>query len=351
MDLRTAIQRAAKFAPTGKAAPELLRAVRLLPSSEGHPSRLFATGGHVGVLVDVEGVELPPAVLPLDPLRKAIKGAASVDAVARADVGEMFDVVVTSKATRERSSYRIQGWDPSRFPGFPMFPTIDQMDYVAQWDAVKGVIHAVGTDAMKPELQVIAFGSGWVQASDRDRIARQYVDVPWRGYIHADVFRGWPRGEVHAYVDDTYSWWRVGGELRYGVVQRGNRFHERFDAHLPRVWEGARVVVDRVRLRDGIARALDVSAWKTVGVELGSRGIVVRGYNDGVESDVQHEVEVPVLTSHGESAAKLLYGKYLLEAVDAAPTSRLRIGYHPDPNGLIRIESGPLVQVIWPSPA
>lgn len=351
MNLRMAIQRAARFAPSGKAAPELLKAVRLLPRSDGHPARLFATGGHVGVLVDVEGIDLPPAVLPLEPLKKAIKGATSVDAVLRADVGEAFDVVVTSKATREQSRYRIQGWDPDRFPGFPMFPTVDQMSRVAQWDNIKSVLHAVGTDPLKPELQVVAFGPGWVQASDRNRIARRYAKVPWRGFIHADVFRSWPQGDAYAYVDDTYSWWRVGGELRYGVVQRTNRFHERFDSHFPHIWEGDRLVVDQVRFRDGVARALDVSKWKTVGLKLGPEGIVVRGYNEGIETDVQHEARIPIVSCNGAPVEKLILGKYLLEGIDATSTTRLRIGYHLDPKGPIRIESGPLVQVIWPSPA
>ena len=111
------------------------------------------------------------------------------------------------------------------------------------------------------------------------------------------------------------------------------------------------MVVDQVRLRDGVSRALDVSRWKTVGVDLGSQGIVVRGYNEGVESDVQHEATIPVVSCEGEKASKLILGKYLLEAIDATSTTRLRIGYHLDPNGPIRIESGPLVQVIWPSPA
>jgi hypothetical protein len=349
MRLKAAIERAIKFVPRGKNVPPTLQAVRMLPAVGEHPARLYSTAGHIGILVDVT-CDLPNAVIPVAALRKLVKESKTVDAIGEAGPGQ-FEFSVTTKGSGENVTYTINGGDIDNFPGFPAIPAVGNNFAPSNWGDVLKVLHAVGKDDQKPDLQTVWFQPNLVVATDLLRVACADVSGSWAGHVSGDVFRGWPKGEVLTHWTQTYAYFRIGAELRFAALQPDCRYHAGAMKYLEAEPKHS-AVVDATLLGETVRRALDVSPWKMVSFDFGDTCLTVRGYHKAreQESDAIFEAQVPyVFRSEGMDQEMLVNGKYLATSLKVVDTPHVRLRYNA-PGEPLQIESGRIRLGLWPSP-
>lgn len=350
MELKAAIERAVRFCPRVKSAPVTLKAVRLVPAYGDFPPRIYSTAGHLGVLVDVE-CSLPNALIPAEALRKIVKEAKSVDAIEEEKLG-VFRFRVTAKGSGEEMTYSVNGGDLDNFPGYPGIPLDSKFSPVPQWSQVLKVLHAVGKEAHKPDLQTVRFHPEYVVATDDNRTVRVDVAGEWSGFVPADVFRSWPRGvEVSTFWDTNHAFFRVGEEVRFAAVQPPSQVHDR-RAEAVRQPAPYSVVVDTVQFGEVVRRALDVSPWKLVALDLGPTAMTVRGFhkNREVEAEAAFEAQVDyVRRDGGQNVELLVNAKYLAEELKVIDTPRVLFRYEAA-NKPIQLQSGWVSIELWPSP-
>jgi hypothetical protein len=347
MLLKEAIQRASKFSAKGKDAPAILRALRLIPSYQGQPARLYAANGMVGVIVDV-GQELPNMVLPVDPLVKLCRDITGV--VSIEDKGNAKAVItVAGKAARDQSTYTLNGLAPSEFPGFPGVPEKFTRLNRYQWGTIQKVIHAAGKDDAEPEFMNVSFRPTVVEATDRSRAARAEIPGPWFGLVPAQLFKHWPKSEDVACVFTEHAcFWKIGEELRFAFIQQSKKYPA-LEKLIPEIHEGWWMVLERVSLLETVKKAADMSPTASIVLDFGLMGLTVRAdAREGVNFEAKLNAGLGI--PQGQCALYteiLLDGKLLGEALKVMETPRVKLCYGKSGEPL-RLESGGLVECLWP---
>lgn len=348
MLLSDAIQRAAKFVVKKRGAPAILRALRFIPSYQGQPARIFATDGLSGIIVDV-GQELPNMVLPVEPLLKLCRNITGI--VGMEDKGNAVGVVtVAGKVARDQSVYTLQGLPLGEFPGFPAIPEKFTRLTTHQWAAIQKVVHAAATDESRPALMNVCFRSTAVEAFNRWLLARVDICGPWLGLVPARLFQAWPESSVgECTFTEHYCFWKMEDELRFAVLQNRSDYPD-LSQLIPEEHDGCWMVVHRKPLIEAIKKAADMSPTGSVFFNFGPMGLRVR--TDAPEgTDFEVELKVAIGIPVGQIAqyvGVLLSGKFLLQALQAMDTPRVKLCYGKSPQDPLRIESGCLVECLWP---
>lgn len=348
MLLAEAIQDASRFVCKGKAAPAILRALRLIPSYQGQPARLYATDGITGIIVDV-GQELPNMVLPADPLVKVRRDILAIRSVE--DTGNaVAEIEVVGKASKDPSTYTLEGLPPSEFPGFPAIPQTFTELSPYQWRTIQKIVHAAGKDETKPELMNISFRPTAVEATDRCRVARAEVPGPWSGLVPANLFRHWPKSvKVECAFTDYHAFWRIDGEeLRFAVIQRSEKYPP-LEKLIPEDHAGWWIVLQTNALAEMVKKAADMSPTKSVVLDFGLRGLTVRAHTrEGSTFEGQLHAALGIPSEcYAQYTELLINGKMLGEVLKVVETPKVKLCYG-KPQEPLRLESGGLIECLWP---
>lgn len=341
MDLKTGIERVVKVCPKAKAA-EAHQHVRTIPITDGK-SMLYATDGIRSSLVTVDCV-LPDLLLPSPDLAKVTKDPGEVEVV---QVGYGKVELRTDKAT-----YQLRGSNFDKFPPPPPVPSSDQFFYAEAWESVSKVFHAAATEKDNPELAVVSFDQGIVEATDKCRFARVEVvgSYPWAGLVPAATFKSFPKGGVWASFTATHAFFWIGDEIRASLLARSATFPDTAGG-IPRKHPGPWVLVSTSDLRAAVRQGTKVSGLGLIAIEIKSEGrpvVTVRAWQErGAEAAYEGRVEVLHDADDDSDAVALVNGKYVDQILKQATTPNVKVAYGgmSDP---VRFESGPLVACVWP---
>lgn len=358
MILADAFRRVLKFCPrvtkVNAGDPTLLSAVRLEPAREGRKARAYALSGAMGIAVDVDGEgPFPDVVLDATVLRSALKGKSQIASIQELPNGV---VALDVESAKQIVSYKIPGGMISTFPFFPdpapgtIFMPLPGFEY-----AIDPIARHASADDSRPELTVLAFGPGYVDATDLSRYAR--LITSWEfftGHVPLPVFQAWPAGDVEAAWLPPYLYFRVAGELRFGTPREPGRFHDKMAAYLRDELPGA-VVVAAADLRDLAERSAKISPWGVIVLELSPTGCVARSYLPERQraGEASCEAEIPAVHDYGCALRSPVFvtvaARFLAAAVASTPTPRVRISYR-DAVSPLRLDAGALSVLLWPSP-
>jgi DNA polymerase III sliding clamp (beta) subunit (PCNA family) len=346
MLLAEAIAVAARFVGKGK-APAILQALRLIPSCSGQPARLYATDGYVGVIVTV-GQELPNMVLPVEQLTKIRRDVVGISHVE--DQGNAVAVIRVMGKNKKAATYTLKGMAPSEFPGFPAIPENFTALHPFHWETIRKVVHAVGKDVSKPELMNLNFRPTAVEATDHHRVARAEVTGNWGGLVPARLFQNCARAyNVEYAFTGSHCFWRMRkDELRFAALQVFPNYPD-LEKIIPEEHQGWSMTVEVKCLLEMVKKAADMSPTASVVLDFGLMGVTVKAY---AKRGVAFEGPVPGVMSlpWGENAryvTLMLDGKYFVQALKAVITPRVRLCYG-QPDDPVRIESGGLIECLWP---
>jgi hypothetical protein len=345
------IRRALRFCPKGSKAPPLAQAVRLVPKTAAAPAHVYAISGAVGIRVDVEG-DVPDVVLAAGTVRSALKGASELEGVEEVGTGT---VILHVRSRAGVVDYKVPGGVVSTFPLFPPVPTEDLFQALPGFRyAVQAVAPAAGKDAKRPELGVLHFEHGYVEATDLARLCR--LETRWNltGHVPAEVVAGWPADVevVSGVVSDPYLFLRVGSELRCAALREPGRYHAKMATYLGEDMPGVVALAARDMI-DAAKRSLDVSPWGVVVLDLTGERCVARSYMPDRKKVDEASCEVTVRSPRpavgGTTAQVIVSARYLADALAAACTPLVVLRYR-DAVSPLRVESGPVVTCVWPSP-
>jgi hypothetical protein len=347
MELKAAIERAVRFCPKGKTTLATLQAVRFAPQSNNCPSVIYSTSGHLGTIVELRDVDLPNALLPVGALRKAIKSAKSVDSIREIRPG-VLELVVTAKKSKEQMPYEIECGDIANFPGYPDVPPPMRFQPIPGWDSVLKVVAATGKAAHKPDLKLVRFHSQHVTATDLEWLIRLNRPLGWDGWLLADVFRTWPRGEVQVAWEPPYAFFRIGEETRFAALQPETRYQDAFGRYCQYVPKH-HVVLSRIVLEDTIKRAQDVSPWKMVMMDFGDTSVTVRAFARNREADAEASFAayIPYERANIVPMQVLIDSTILVEILKLVESPMLRFRIEA-PGQPLQVESGDLQFVLNP---
>jgi DNA polymerase III sliding clamp (beta) subunit (PCNA family) len=332
MDLKKAIQRVAKVVPRKK-EKAALQMIRFLPAHDGGPPYVFATDGLRSCLVNVDLDDLPNALLPAGDLVKVSKDP---------DILEVVDAGLGKIKIRTTiSTYQLQGVPFDHFPGVPMSPA--EYEPAKDWAQVAKCFHAAGNETVDPELAVIRFTPGYVEATDKARLVRVEVSGPWDGLVPVSTFKTWPKGEVFTAFTATHAFFWVEDELRIGALLNLPNY-PKTSSVMPTGQDGPHIIVPTRPLQAAVKQGADLSDLGMVTLEITDR-LVVRAWSEKQDRST-YEASVEIYSGTGNEGMLLVTGKYLVEALKQVDTLNFKLGFGgvSDP---LRIESGCYVACIW----
>ncbi len=338
MDLHSAISQAVRFTWGGKQTSPL-RNVRFLPASEGQRARLYANRGTLGIMLEVDQDDLPNIALDGDTL---------------AGIAKATKELYCNPILKDNEAYFRDGLEASHkarlqlldtYPAIPPVPAIGNWYSTPDWWAVEQVMHAVSKDKQQPHLQCLHFSDGVIEATDRMRVARTFLELPVRGMVSVDTFKNWPKNldRVDVVVADDIAWFRIGEEIRLSCLLKGHGFPE-LEGVLPKLYSGPAVAVDVDALTATVKKAAATKAEGmaiTFNATVQALGIVSGGFSVGVNCET---VRAPMSMA---PVTLQINSKWMLDALKICETPKVLLGYG---NGLdpLRIETGPFVEGIWP---
>lgn len=338
MKLKKAIQRAAKVC-SRKVEKAALQVIRFLPACQDGPPYVFATDGLRSVLIKVDCDDLPNVLLPVGDLVKVAKDPGNLKVT---EIGYGRINLATGIGV-----YRIQGLSFDHYPIVPTMPSAFTQIVPGDWDCISKVFHAAAKETEEPELAVIHFTPGYVEATDKNRLVRVEVLGTWEGLVPANMFKVWGKGEVLAAFTDTHAFFQVGDELRIGHLLHTPNY-PKTTAVVPVTHVGPFIVVHTRSMLDAVQRGSELSDLGMVTIEITDR-LVIRAWSEQKERNT-YEAEIPLQDgtgNEGNEGMLLVAGKYLAEALNQVDTVNVHVGFGNvfDP---IRIESGVFTAVIWP---
>lgn len=337
MQLNKAIQTVARFAATGRKSPDLYQAVMLVPPVGDGPSWVFATDGNLSCMVPV-GIPLPMALVPLDAIKAIAKHKLTSverngpEVTFTADGGGAFKAVLK---------------DSIAYPRPPLdHPTMEEYPY---WNHVWPIVHAVaGEKSKNPTFKSLRLRPTCVEATDAVRIA--VADVPgWseERLVPGRLLRGWRNGRLYLAFTDKSVWCRMGEEFRFAPLEAGGRFPD-CKQHLPSEHTWPSLVLDTDRLRKTVQKAVTVSTLKTVALDFHGSELIIKSWNAEEGGKGFRAVLLGVPSGATPQAVKIINGKFLNETLRAVRTPRVRLCYQDQADGPLRVESGALVECLWP---
>lgn len=339
MLLHKAMRTAAKFAaPATKKFPALYQAVLLIPGvGEGDRAQVFATDGLHGCLVYTED-SVPGALVGMDAVRFAAKHKlASVDR----EGNEL------TFRTQEGGTFRVQAKDAIAYPRPPS--SLPEMVEYPYWNHVWPIVHAAAEDRSKqPTFKHVRFRPTCVEATDAARVA--VADVPGCSQdrvIPARLLRGWKDGRVRIGFSDKLVFAARDDEIRFAPLNLEISFPN-CKKHLPDEHELPALVVATDELCAVVEKALLVSPLKTIALTFGGAELVVKSWN-GDEGGKGFRAALRVNATQPEvKSVKIFNGKLLAQMLKAVRTPNVRLCYQESTDSPLRLESGAMVEGLWP---
>ena len=327
MDLRNAIAKATKFTWKGKQRSPS-KSVRFVPGPTGLDMgpAVWATNGPQSIWIWLDpGTAVPDIMVDAERLNAAVKGQKDVTFANLAN------------GSVELSGVKLEIGNIQEFPAVPFFAMPPYMP-VHDWPIIQKVIHAVSRDTQQPVLRCVHFRPDLVEATDRFRVARAFVQTSWEALVPAAIFAHWPEGEVTAsFVEDRVVF-RVKDEMRCSILKTGT--FQNCDTLVPARFEGARVVVHANELLGIASRAKGL----TTAVRVTFLEHDVRIDGGGVDE------QLVIMDQRRESlqsrVALRVNATWFWEALRNVSTPRVVLGYT-YPGEPLRIESGPYTVALW----
>lgn len=335
MELHKAVRSVLPFAARGKKSPEIYRSVLLCPQADG-TSWVYATDGVASAMTCV-GIELPYALLPVE----------RVAALPKFDWGSArADKNSVTFLARDGGIFEAQARDSTAYPRPPaMCPTMSPLQ---PWSAFVSLANVAATVSAKSALfQHLRLRPTCVEATDAARVA--VADVPgWRedALLPARLVRGWKHGPVEAAFTPDMAWLRRGDEVRMSPITVGPAFPD-CASHLPPYHTWPALVLEVKEFRSAVQKAVAASAKKLVRLCLRENGCEVQSYSDLVDGR-RFQVVVPGVSVNRPRVDRVVSGKLLLRTLQAATTPCVRLCVQDDEVSPVRIESGAIVEGIWP---
>lgn len=344
MELKKAIERVAKVCPRAKEQAKQYGFIRFYPAWGEFPAYVFATDGVCSAMVSLDkGVDVPNVLLEVDLLLKAAKaqGQLSVQEVGYGHV----EIRAIDDAAPGTLLYKVQAKNFDNFPGPPIFPEKGNFKLIANWSMVSKVFHAAGKEGAGGELSVVHFDPAFVEATDKNRLARVEVEGPWDGLVPTRLFKSWPKGLVKAAFHGGHAFFMVGSEVRISGIVKFN--YPDTKTVVPKAHPGPTVLVQTASFQEAVERGTKVSDIGLVNIAFEGQQMTLRAWakEAGGVGD-SFEAMVPVLHGNAEPGSVLVKGKYLEEALKAVTTPNVKVGYGgmADP---LRIESGLYIACLW----
>ena len=335
MDLKKAIQQVTKVIPKKSELAQAYGFVRFVPpSKEGGLSRVYATDGSRLHLAQVE-TELPPALLEAALLMQAAKDPGEMR-LENYGYGKM-------ELQTEHNRYAFQSADPDEFVSPPVVPEKAQCHLVERWAEVPQVLHAAMPEKEDPDLAVVRFTPEYVEAMDKNRLARVEVEQSWAGLVQANLFKAWPKGKVHYWFSEETAYFWIGDELRMAPIRKS--VYPATDAVIPKVHPGPSVLVPTKALDVAVKQGTAVSGLGLVNLAIEPERVIVRAWQEG-EVGENYEADIPVYWGGKEHGNVLVNGKYFGQALKPVETPNVKLGYGhmADP---LRLESGNYIACLW----
>ena len=281
-------------------------------------------------------------------LRKAVKGAKSVDVIREVKPG-VLEVAVTAKKSLESMSYEVNCGDVANFPGYPAMPPPATFEPVSGWESVLKVLPAVGKDAHKPDLHLVRFHPLHVTTTNLEWLIRLNRAFGWDGWLLNDVFKSWPKGPVSVAWAPPYAFFRVGDETRFAALQPEARYQDSFGRYCDYVPPYS-VVLSRLLLEDTIKRAQDISPWRMVSLDFGDTAVTVRAYARARENDADASFAsvVPYERAQAGQMTLLVDSTVLVSILKLVESPRLRLRYE-SPTMPLQLESADLQFIVQPT--
>lgn len=334
MELKKAIQQVTKVIPKKQELAKVYGFVRFVSPENGGPSKVYSTDGSRVYLALVD-CELPPAILESTLLAKAAKDPGLMT-VQNIGYGRM-------DLCTEHNRYAFQSGDTDNFPAPPVVPEKIRCYPVEEWIDVPHVLHAAAVEKENPDMAVIRFTPEYVEAMDKNRLARVEVERPWSGMVRASLFKGWPKGKVRFLFTEEFAYFWIGDELRMAPIQR-TRYPDT-DMVVPKVHPGPSVLVPTGPLAVAVKQGTEVSGLGLVNLAIEPDKVVVRAWQEGQVGE-SYEATVPIYHGGGEHGNVLVNGKYFTQALKPVQTPNVKLGYGhmADP---LRLESGTYIACLW----
>lgn len=339
MELHRALQKAISFAAKGKDAPALYQSVQLLPGTpEGGPSRVFATDGALGCVIDVD-VDLPMALLAVEAGKPVAKQ--KVIAVERDGAEVKFRLAAGGV-------YKMAVKDATGWPGVPPIPPV--MEPVTHWRWIRKVLHAAAEPkAGKPTYVYLRLRPGCAEATDSFRVSVAEVPAwPHDRLVPAKLLKGWlahPRPLAH--FDTDRSWFRMGSELRFAPSRADVQFPD-CRKLLPTDYDGPTLAVSAPKLLAAVRRATAVSTLKTVALDFSGPEVAIKSWSADEGGKAFRAVLVGKASVPEAKAVKVISGKLLAQALAMVETPNVRLCYRDVANEPLRVESGLWAESLWP---
>lgn len=339
MELHKALAKAVAFAAKGKTAPPLYQSVQLVPGTpEGLPSRVYATDGLLGCLIDVD-VDLPMALLAVE----AGKPVAKQKVIAVERDGAEVKFRLEAGGVYKMAVKEAVGW-----PDVPAVPPV--MEPLTQWRWIRKVLHAAAdTKDGKPTYQFMRLRPGCAEATDSFRVAVAEVPAwPEDRVVPARLFKGWPgHPRPLAHFDAERSWFRMGSELRWAPTRADVQFP---DCHklMPTDYHGPTLAVNARKLLGAVRRATSVSTLKTVALDFSGPEVAIKSWSAAEGGKAFRAVLTGKASEPAAKAIKVISGKLLAQALAMVETPNVRLCYRDVANEPLRIESGLWAESLWP---
>lgn len=347
MNLKNALQRAAKLVPTDK-TQNTLRHLLLVSDEHGDLPKVIAGDGEVWTHITLdEGLEVIDGAIPVADLAKLLVDAKEVLAVEWGQGGGSAKITLRTKANTLAQA-EVQVMPTSLYPR-PHLP--DDIEFTSEPFAhdLQKVAHAVGGNPMEPHLAYVHASKDGLAGSDGYRISMAQWEAPWEGLVPVKLFAHWPKREaIGLHVQRSSVAIKIGDdEIRHASFVKGPYPDAWGRAQGFERWQGPRVVVSTEAFAGAVKQASTVGPVNAVWLRMREGRIKIESV--ALDESKSYQAEV-----RGDGCQKdadiLVDGKMLHQALSAFDTPTVLVGYRRsfDP---LRLESGRSIECIWPMEA
>jgi hypothetical protein len=329
MDLGQAIKTVLRICPKEQ---HYYRSVRFFPGSDGGPDTVCATDGMCTFVCALPSSGLPNALLSADLLKRALAGGTAPLALTAAPYGWVTGQV-------GGATYQFPGIDFANYPGIPQIP---------QWSGridAEDIAHvAVAAEKAGGELDLIRFGNGFLEATDRAQFIRLEVSAAFDAVVPARLFAGWKDGMVWMGKTESTAFFARDCELRFAALQK-NVFPHTEDT--PDEHMGPWALLPTEAFATAIKRGAAVSRFHVVELSFAADKVTVRALiEDRSKGDKLYLAEVPVLGGVIEPEVMVLSGRVFYRILGLIKTPNVKVGYG-GPLRPVRVESANWFALLW----
>lgn len=324
--LRSAIKKALKFCGDDG----VFASCRFISSASGNGGHIVATDGQTGTVVEVsKGFEIPDCVVSKQSLVAAVKSR-------KLEFQTKDDLLYLGDGTPE---YLCSVHPSSAFPLTPERPTDNSFQATTEWQELRKILHARGTNDNNPELHGIVFSrDGYAEATDSYRVARVWVgDMGLDGSVPGKVFLAWPTKKPFSVaVHDGAAWFKLMDEYRWGAVF----FDENYPDTTQAIAQGSSsVAAPLAHLIENIEQTSQKLATDCITLYVSH--LCDPGDPETAWAGSPNE-------SHPDAYATQVSAKQILETLRECDTPCVRLAMTGDQMSPVVIDSGRLSAAVWP---